>query len=171
MAEQETNGAEIKLSSPCAYSACVPHLVVEAPFASDAIAFYKRAFGAEEVSRILHTKRKADQELPLILHAHLKFGTAEIMLCDEFEESGPNVKSPATLKGSTTILHVVTDNVDAAHAKAVEAGAKALEEIADQPWGMRYGKVVDPFGFAWSFGTPALKEIHAAEEEPAATAQ
>ena len=70
------------------YLSCLPQLIVEAPRASDAISFYKRAFGAEEVARTLHTKRKADQELPLILHAHLKFGNAEVMLSDEVEESG-----------------------------------------------------------------------------------
>ena len=69
-----------------------------------------------------------------------------------------SVKSPASLKGNSSILHVVTDDVDAAFAKALEAGAKSVEEVADQPWGVRYGKVIDPFGFVWSFGTP-LKQV------------
>ncbi|MCO5605123.1 hypothetical protein L7F22_059303 [Adiantum nelumboides] len=160
--QQAANGKE----ASCVYKACIPHLVVESPRAADAIAFYKRAFGAEEVAKTLH-KRKADQEMPLILHAHLKFGSAEVMLCDEVEESGPNVKSPSSLKGSAAILHVVTDDVDAAFAKALEAGAKETEPVADQSWGMRYGKVVDPFGFAWSFGTP-LKELQTEKEQVAA---
>ncbi|KAH7442947.1 hypothetical protein KP509_02G009300 [Ceratopteris richardii] len=159
--EQTNNGKQ----ASCVYKVCIPQLVIEAPRAADAISFYKRAFGAEEVAKTLH-KRKAGQELPLILHAHLKFGSAEIMLCDEVEESGPNVQSPNALKGTTAIMHVVTNDVDAAFAKALEAGAKETEPVADQPWGVRYGKVVDPFGFSWSFGTP-FKELHA-EETPAA---
>jgi uncharacterized glyoxalase superfamily protein PhnB len=70
-----------------------------------------------------------------------------------------SVKSPPSLKGNSSILHVITDNVDAAFAKALEAGAKSVEEVSDQPWGVRYGKVIDPFGFVWSFGTP-LKQVH-----------
>lgn len=163
MADQ-TNGAQSNIS----YHSCLPHLVVQAPQAADALTFYKRAFGAEEVSRSLHAKRKAEQEQPLLLHAHLKFGTAEIMICDDSDETGPNVKSPAFLKGTTAILHVATDDVDAAYAKAVEAGAKPLEEVADQPWGIRYGKVLDPFGFVWSFGAPLKK---AAEEKPETAAE
>ncbi|KAH7365660.1 hypothetical protein KP509_18G040200 [Ceratopteris richardii] len=155
--QQATNGKQA-----CVYNACIPHLVVDAPRAADAISFYKRAFGAEEVAKTLH-KRKADQEMPLILHAHLKFGSAEIMLCDKVEETSPNVQPPSALNGTAAIMHVVTDNVDAAFSKALEAGAKELEPIADQQWGVRYGKVLDPFGFAWIFGTP-FKETDSKEE-------
>lgn len=158
-----TNGS----STLPSFGPCLPHLVVEAPLASDAIAFYSRAFHAQELSRSLHPKRKAEHEQPLVLHAHLKFGAAEIMLCDESEHTGPNVKSPASLKGTSAILHITTDDADAAFARAVEAGAKPLEEVADQPWGMRYGKVEDPFGFVWSFGAP-LKHVQAEEEAPVA---
>ena len=80
-----------------------------------------------------------------------------------------SVKSPGALNGTSAILHVLTDDVDVAFAKAIEAGAKEMEPVADQSWGMRYGKVMDPFGFAWSFGTP-LKESHN-EEVPASAEQ
>lgn len=79
------NGAVAKLPT---FSILKPHLIVEAPHAADAISFYKRVFGAEEIAKSHHPKRKADQELPLILHAHLKFGAAEVMVCDETEEAG-----------------------------------------------------------------------------------
>ena len=45
-------------------------------------------FEAEEIEKSHHSQCKADQELPLILHAHLKFGSAEVMVCDEAEEAG-----------------------------------------------------------------------------------
>jgi len=35
---------------------------------------HQRVFGAEEIAKTQHHKRKAEQELPLILQAHLKFG-------------------------------------------------------------------------------------------------
>jgi hypothetical protein len=79
------NGAAAKLPT---FSTLKPHLIVEAPHAADAISFYQRVFGAEEIEKSHHSQRKADQELPLILHAHLKFGSAEVMVCDEAEEAG-----------------------------------------------------------------------------------
>ncbi|KAK9159852.1 hypothetical protein Syun_006193 [Stephania yunnanensis] len=47
-------------------------LVVEASTGSDAVQVYKAAFGAEELKREMHTKKKAEQELPLIPKAELK---------------------------------------------------------------------------------------------------
>lgn len=154
------NGAVAKLPT---FSILKPHLIVEAPHAADAISFYKRVFGAEEIAKSHHPKRKADQELPLILHAHLKFGAAEVMVCDETEEAGAEVKSPVALKGTSVILHLETDDVDAAVKLAVEAGATVTEEVAERPWGQRYGKVKDPYGFVWSFAT-TIKESAVAED-------
>ncbi|XP_024516341.1 uncharacterized protein LOC9660448 [Selaginella moellendorffii] len=136
------------------YEQLLPHLFVKAPHASDAIEFYKKAFGAEEVAKSHHPKRKADQDVPLILHAHLKFGAAEIMVCDDTADAGPNVKPPSSVEATTAILHLQTNNAEAAIKRAIEAGAKVSEEVSDQPWGQRYGKVVDPYGFVWSIATP-----------------
>nr|ABK22759.1 unknown [Picea sitchensis]ABR16723.1 unknown [Picea sitchensis]ACN40534.1 unknown [Picea sitchensis]ACN41042.1 unknown [Picea sitchensis] len=156
------NGAAAKLPT---FSTLKPHLIVEAPHAADAISFYKRVFGAEEIAKSHHPKRKADQELPLILHAHLKFGSAEVMVCDEAEEAGADVKSPVALKGTSVILHLETDDVEVAFKRAVDAGATVTEEISERSWGQRYGKVKDPYGFVWSLATPikepAVPEDHA----------
>jgi hypothetical protein len=73
------NGAAAKMPT---FSTLKPHLIV----ATDAISFYQRVFGAEEIDKSHHSKRKADQELPLILHTHLKFISAEVLVCDEAEE-------------------------------------------------------------------------------------
>lgn len=57
----ENGGAAVKTSM---YKAFRPQLLVQSPKASDAVVFYKAAFGAEEVDRTQHPKRKADQETP-----------------------------------------------------------------------------------------------------------
>lgn len=162
MAQEENgkhNGGDVVAAKAApVFSALRPHLMVEAPKAADAIQFYKRAFGAEEVAKSLHPKRKAEQELPLILHAHLKFGAAEVMVCDETEEAGEEVKSPPQLKGTSVILHLETDDVEGAFEKAVEAGATVTEPISEKPWGQIYGKIKDPFGFVWSIATPVKHE-------------
>lgn len=146
------------------FSLLKPHLIVEAPHAADAVSFYKSVFGAEEIAKSLHPKRKADQELPLILHAHLKFGSAEIMVCDETEEAGAKVKSPVSLDGTSVILHLETDNVDLAFKRAVDGGATVSEEISVRSWGQRYGKVKDPYGFVWSLAEP-IKASPVAESD------
>ncbi|KAH9305071.1 hypothetical protein KI387_009475 [Taxus chinensis] len=144
-----------------------PHLIVEAPKAAEAIQFYKRAFGAEEGFKSLHPKRKADQELPLILHALLKFGAAEVIVCDETDDGVEGVKSPVSLKGTTAILHLETDDVESAFKKAVQAGAIAVHKISKRTSGQVHGEVKDPYGFVWTLSTPIKPEAAAAEADAA----
>lgn len=92
MAQQEvTNGGSEKKTGggndimeviEVKFTALKPQLVVEAPKANEAILFYKAAFGAEELGRTLHPKRKADQELPLILSAQLSLAGSTILVSD-----------------------------------------------------------------------------------------
>ena len=44
--------------------------------------------------------------------------------------------------------------VDAAMAKAAAAGCTVTTPAMDASWGMRYGRLKDPFGHAWAFGAP-----------------
>ncbi|KAJ7550735.1 hypothetical protein O6H91_07G115100 [Diphasiastrum complanatum] len=155
---KEPENGSLKAGHEVKYRQLRPHLIVQAPKASEAIEFYKKAFGALEIVRTHHPKRKADQEHPLILHAHLKIGGAELMICEESDEDGPTVKSPPALHGTSVILHLETSDVDVAFSRAIEAGAQVTEEITNQPWGQRYGKLSDPFGFVWSIATP-IKEF------------
>jgi uncharacterized glyoxalase superfamily protein PhnB len=51
-------------------------------------------------------------------------------------------------------ITLVCDEVDAAFARAVEAGCTPLAEPADQPHGQRVGWVRDPFGTLLELATP-----------------
>ena len=117
----------------------------------DAIALYERAFGAE-----LLTHKIADDG-KRVLHAALDvFGTM-IMLSDEFPEYGDDTKSPSTAGTTTITLHAGFEDpkdVDAAMAKAKAAGCTVTMPPEDTFWGMRYGRLKDPFGHAWAFGAP-----------------
>ena len=117
----------------------------------DAIAFYERAFGAE-----LLTHKMADDG-KRVLHAALDvFGTM-IMLSDEFPEYEPGSRAPTSLGGTTFTLHVGFDDpaqVDAAMTNAAAAGCTVTMPAMDAFWGMRYGRLEDPFGHAWAFGAP-----------------
>ena len=112
--------------------------------AADAIEFYKRAFGAEEVSRM---------EGPdgTVMHAEIRIGDSTIMLGDESPQWG--TKSPLSTNGNTGSLHLYVDDADAAFERALRAGATVRYPLEDAFWGDRYGKVTDPFGHEWGIAT------------------
>ncbi len=127
---------------PKAYGSLTPGLAIRG--AADAIAFYVKAFGAKELSRMPGPDGK-------LMHAELKIGDRILMLGDESPEMGS--PSPQTLGGSAVALMHYVKDVDAVFARAVAAGAKSLFPPADMFWGDRYGQVVDPFGHRWSIAT------------------
>lgn len=87
MAQVEVLNGGAAEKAVVAFTAVKPQLVVEAPKAGDAIEFYKSAFGAEELGRTLHPKRKADQELPLVLSAQLGLAGTTILVSGCTDES------------------------------------------------------------------------------------
>ncbi|WP_245152365.1 VOC family protein [Allopusillimonas soli] len=119
-----------------------PHLVCAG--AADAIAFYKKAFGAVEKSRLELMPGK-------IAHAYLRIGDSAIFLMDEVPEW--NARGPKMLKGSPVSLHLYVQDVDAATEQAIAAGATVVMPVEDMFWGDRYGVVEDPFGHRWSLAT------------------
>ena len=110
---------------------------------AQAIAFYARAFGAEESFRLTEPSGR-------IGHAEVKIGPATVMLSDEYPEHG--IKGPRSLGGTTFSIHLHVENVDAAFARAVEAGAAVVRPLQNQFHGERSGTVRDPFGHEWLLG-------------------
>jgi uncharacterized glyoxalase superfamily protein PhnB len=119
-----------------------PHLTCAG--ASDAIEFYKKAFGAIEMARMPGPGGK-------LMHAMVKIGDSPVMLVDEFPEWGGT--GPKTLKGTPVTIHLQVTDADAMFKSAVDAGATVKMPIADMFWGDRYGVVIDPFGHSWSIAT------------------
>ena len=135
------------------------HLTIRDGKAADAIDFYGKAFGAEEVGRHMADDGKR------IMHAHLKVNGGSLMLNDEFPEF---MSAPATPPGSL-VLHLQVPDADAAWEKAVAAGGEVRFPLADQFWGDRYGQVQDLFGFTWSIGAPVSRaQQPAGQTAPAA---
>jgi PhnB protein len=137
-----------------------PHLSIGGGRAAEAIDFYKRAFGAEELLR-----HPADDGKRL-LHAHLTINGASLMLADDFPEYTGREAGPP--EGVT--LHLQVTNADAAWQRAVDAGATVKMELADQFWGDRYGQVQDPFGHKWSIGAPVKQTEQEGSQQRAETA-
>ena len=127
---------------PEGYHSVTPYLIFSG--AGDAIAFYKRALGAEEVMRMADPGGR-------IQHAEIKIGDSRIMLADEHPEI--QALSPKTVGGSPVTIHLYVGDVDGAVERAVAAGAKLIRPVADQFYGDRVGGIEDPFGYRWFIAT------------------
>jgi uncharacterized glyoxalase superfamily protein PhnB len=55
------------------------------------------------------------------------------------------------------MFYVYVDGVDAAHQRAVKAGARSLSKPEDPFWGDRFGCVVDIDGYKWGFARKLAK--------------
>ena len=120
-----------------------PHLVCAG--ASDAIAFYEKAFGAVELARLPGPDGR-------LMHAMVRIGDSPLMLVDESAEWG--MLGPKARNGTSVTLHFIVADADATFAQAIAAGASVVMPLADMFWGDRYGVLSDPFGHHWSVATP-----------------
>jgi len=127
---------------PDGMHAVTPHLICAG--AADAIEFYKKAFRAEETSRLPGADGK-------LMHASIRIGDSTIMLVDENPKWG--MLGPVALKGTPVTIHLYVDDADKFAAHAASAGAKVIMPVADMFWGDRYGVLEDPFGHRWSVAT------------------
>ncbi|MEX0644922.1 MAG: VOC family protein [Parvularculaceae bacterium] len=137
---------------PDGFSSVTPHLNVKG--AAKAIDFYKKAFGATEISR-MPMPGKPD----VLMHAELRFFGAPVMLVDSSEAWGN--KDPQSLGGTPVAIHLYVADCDAVFKKAVAAGCTSRMEPNDAFWGDRFAAIADPFGHHWSIAT------HVADPTPA----
>lgn len=122
-----------------------PYLTILGGRGQEAAQFYAKAFGATLVFSNLAEDGKR------FLHGRLLVAGAMVFFSDDFPEFRGGAPSPAP--GGVT-LHLQVDDADAWAARAVEAGAQLTMPIGDMFWGDRYGQLRDPFGHAWSLGSP-----------------
>ena len=136
--------AKAKSPIPEGYHTVTPSLTLDN--AVQAIEWYKKALGAEEVSRAVGPDGK-------IMHAELKIGDSRIMLNDAMMGG----KGPKALGGSPASLWIYVDNCDALFNRAIAAGAQVahggMGQLQDQFWGDRSGTFTDPQGYMWTIAT------------------
>ena len=136
--------AKAKSAVPEGFHTITPQLTLDN--AAQAIDWYKKALGAEEVSRATGPDGK-------ILHADLKIGNSHIMMNDAMG----GAKGPKAFGGSPMSLWVYVENADALFNRAVGAGAQVepgpMGQISDQFWGDRCGTINDPHGYRWTIAT------------------
>jgi uncharacterized glyoxalase superfamily protein PhnB len=112
--------------------------------AAEAMEFFKRAFGAEELSRAPDPSGKK------IWHAAMRIGDSTFFVNDVFPDMGGGAR--------TATLWIYLDGVDAAFKRAVDAGATVRMPVADMFWGDRMGALSDKWGNHWTI-SQRVKEL------------
>jgi PhnB protein len=132
----------------------VPYLFVRD--GEKALDFYRRAFGAEVLYKAAMPGGKG-------IFAQVRIGETVLQVADE--ASGRKADMPAapeSLGGTSVILEMYVDDVDAAYQKALDAGGQPAMRPMDMFFGDRYSWIADPFGHLWALAT--VKEELTADE-------
>jgi PhnB protein len=136
--------AKAKQAVPEGHHTVTPQLTMDN--AANAIDWYKKAFGATEVSRAIGPDGK-------IMHAEIRVGDSPIMVNDAMGGG----KSLKAIGGSPTSLWVYVEDCDSLYNRAKAAGAKVADgpmgALQDQFWGDRTGTLIDPEGYIWTIAT------------------
>jgi PhnB protein len=127
---------------PDGYHTLTPYLIVRG--AAAALDFYAKALGATELYRMADPSGRVG-------HAEMQLGDSRFMLADEFPERG--AVSPQGREGHSVSFLLYVPDVDAAFARAVAAGGRAVRPVQDQFYGDRTGTLEDPFGHQWTLAT------------------
>ena len=129
----------------------IPYLTVKG--GAEAIAFYQKAFGASENTRM------PAQDGKRLMHASLTIKGGTVMLSDEFaEHGGPPAPTPGNPAGIAVAVALdAPPEVDETYRQAMAAGATKVTEPADMFWGDRFAMIIDPFGHRWMFTAPLKK--------------
>ena len=120
-----------------------PNLVIRN--CAQAIEFYKRALGAQEVARFPSPDGKS------IWHAELRVGDSVFFVNDEMP--GMTNAAPSADRPAPITMWLYVKDCDGAYRRAVDSGATSKMEPKDQFWGDRTASVADPYGYNWSFAT------------------
>jgi uncharacterized glyoxalase superfamily protein PhnB len=128
---------------PDGFHAVTPYLTVHD--AAQAIDFYKRALGAQELMRMPGPDGR-------IMHAEIKLGDSIVMMGEECPDRA-DCRSPKSAGFRTAGFYVYVPDADAAFRRAEDAGAKVVMPPADMFWGDRIATVEDPAGHQWTLAT------------------
>ncbi len=114
--------------------------------AAKALDFYVAGLGAVEIERWI------DPENGKVGHAEFRIGTQHLFLADDYASMEVlGVKSPAALGGTSLNLWIRVDDLDAALARALAAGAKLLVPIETMTVDEgRRCRIADPAGHVWT---------------------
>ena len=126
-----------------------PYLTVKG--ASDAIEFYKKAFGATENARLPYEDGKR------LMHAEISLHGSVVLLSDEFPESrhGPGAGQRQVVAGrGRAALQEARRSRRGVQARRRLPARRRVTEPADMFWGGRFAALADPFNHRWLMHAP-----------------
>lgn len=123
---------------PPGYPRVAPYLMYEDP--SAALDWLVEAFGFRERFRHIRPEGWVD-------HAELEVGDGLVML----GKPSADYRSPQSLGGATSLVHVYVDDARAHCERARAAGAVIRAEPADKPYGTIQYSAADREGHLWLF--------------------
>ena len=107
---------------------------------TEAVEYYKAAFGAVEVHR--HTHEDTGE-----IVSQLSIGEAIFWVADDLDHS------PSFLGGGSARFILTVDDPDAVFARAIAAGGSVVADMYEGH-GWRIGRLTDPAGHDWEIGKP-----------------
>jgi PhnB protein len=128
---------------PRGFHTITPNIVVVD--AEQAVAFFKKAFGATESYRLTMSDGK-------ITHCELRLGDS-VLNIGESMDGWP---------AHGLLAQIYVEDSDGLFKRALDAGATEIMPMTDMFFGSREGRVADPFGNVWTIAT--LKEEVTPEE-------
>src|SRR5207247_2469178 len=104
----------------------------------------ERAFGAQEMYRNTYPDGR--------IVAEMAVGEARFRVVDEAPEAANF--SPQSLSGTTVRINLMVADPDDVFQRVIATGAVEVAPVADQSYGLRQGRLADPFGHHWLIGRP-----------------
>ncbi len=154
-AELAAGSRAIESPAPAVSRSIMPFLYIAG--AASAVEFYKSVFGAIVLMR-------EQEPSGIVSHAMLKMGDTTVMLSDptsadvKQNDTHGLSRTPRSYGGSPVHLYIYVADADEVVRRAIEAGAKVIDQVEDRDWGDRCGGIEDPYGHVWWVGTP-IKDI------------
>jgi PhnB protein len=108
--------------------------------ATEAVDYYKAAFGAVERYRL-------EDEMGKVVVAQLAIEGADFWLQEDIDSS------PESLDRRSVRMMLTVDNPDAVFEQAIAAGATPVFAVSEEH-GWRTGRLADPFGHHWEISKP-----------------
>ena len=114
-----------------------------------ALTFLRDAFGFEERFRMAMDDGRI---------GHAEIGYQDNIVCSLRHGAKQSMAPPVELSGVHSQVLCRVDNVDAHYETARAAGATIVAQPADQPYGERMYRAMDPEGHRWIFASPLAAE-------------
>jgi len=124
--------------------------------AASEIDFCKAAFGAVELAR-----RSGPEGT--VIHATLTIGEDMVMVHGDFPALASRAPQPDG--SSSVVIYIYVEDADLVIERAIVAGARVLIPVANQFWGDRVGRIIDPCGHVWNVAT-RIEETSSVQMKP-----